>query len=55
MFCIEEDNGAVAPAIEFVGQVENVGGTRFATEFTPFAAVHVDDDSSFCHDKFPPL
>jgi hypothetical protein len=46
---IEQNDRAVAFAIEGAGQSEDIRGTRFAAKFTAFATLGVDYNSTFCH------
>jgi len=39
---VEQNNGAVAFAIETVGHCDDIGGTSFAAKFTAFAAFDID-------------
>ena len=54
MLWIQKNYGTIAFVIQFVGQPEYVLWTRVAAEFTPFAALEVDDDSSLSHKSIPP-
>jgi len=49
MLGVEQHNGPVAFAIEGIGHGQYIRGTRLAAKFTPFAALDVDYNSTFCH------
>jgi hypothetical protein len=46
---VEQHDGAIPFAVEGVGQGNYIGRTGFAAKFAAFAALNVNDDSTFCH------
>jgi hypothetical protein len=55
MLGVQENDRAVALAIQLFSQLENVLWTGVAAEFASFATLNINDNSSFGHRSKPPF